>query len=102
MPAICPVACPSRGPAAARASISPAATQSNAAMTGMLQLWALNPEQDGIAAMEDAVLHLVDCLSADGPQTPGRAGRRPTRATTSGNGSPEPRRTSRERASTAK
>ena len=39
----------------------------NAASFGMTQLWVLNPAGHDVSAMEEALLHVVDCLSADGP-----------------------------------
>jgi AcrR family transcriptional regulator len=40
-----------------------AASVVNAATFGSKQLWALNPESHGVAAMEAALLHVVECLS---------------------------------------
>jgi AcrR family transcriptional regulator len=44
-----------------------AAAVINAAAFGARQLWALNPEDHPVGTTEAALLHVIDCLSADGP-----------------------------------
>ena len=72
----------------------------NAAVFGMKHLWALKPEHYEASAMEEALLHVVDCLSAPGPEVR-LADRRPTRSR-SGKGTADRRQPSRTRKAAAK
>src|SRR5439155_6208638 len=72
-----------------------------AAAIGMIQLWTVKPEDHEISAMEEALLHLVDCLSLEGPQVPRAGGRRP-RGARSGTGTGESRPSSRQRTTPTK
>ena len=73
----------------------------NAASFGTSQLWALSPEHHSVSDMEQAFLHVIDCLSVSGPEL-ATAGRRRSSRAKAGQGAPATRRLSEPRKAASK